>query len=188
MSGLQPVVLVRDCPATTVPHGEPIELSAGGVVAVVQRLGTSITVRTELGSLLRIDEAHADALGLEPSPAAEPAERNVSLVGDAAAFSMDLVTQALDTVYDPEIPVSIVALGLVYRCEEVQVEGEGRVIEIDLSMTAPGCGMGDILRQDAKRVVEAVPGVDRAEVVLVWDPPWSVERMSDAVRLQLGLL
>jgi probable FeS assembly SUF system protein SufT len=176
-----PIALRRDCFATTVPAGEHVLLSEAGEVEMVQRLGGSITVRTELGTLLRIDGADADALGLEPT-------------GDDAApeadgpFAMDHVMAALDQVYDPEIPVSIVELGLVYRCEEHPGPLDTRRIEIDMSMTAPGCGMGDVLRGDAARAVLAVPGVDDVEVNLVWDPPWSIHRMSEAARLQLGLL
>lgn len=179
----EPIVLRRDCMATTVPRGEYVLLSEGGEVAIVQQLGGSITVRTELGSLLRIDGADADALGLEPDTSSEdePAE-------DAGAFDMDRVMEALGQVYDPEIPVSIVELGLVYRCEELAGPMGTRRIEIDMSMTAPGCGMGDVLRGDAARAVLAVPGVDDVDVNLVWDPPWTIHRMSEASRLQLGLL
>jgi len=173
--------LSRDCPATTVPYGEPITLSAGGVVVVMQRKGASITVQTEMGALLRIDAEDADALGLEPP------ERNVSLTG-SGPFDMDHVIEALSTVYDPEIPVSIVDLGLVYRCEEVTGSDGGRRIEIDMSMTAPGCGMGDVLCADAKRVVEQIPSVDEVEVNLVFDPPWGMDRISEATRLELGLM
>jgi metal-sulfur cluster biosynthetic enzyme len=98
------------------------------------------------------------------------------------------VTAALQNVYDPEIPVSVVELGLIYRCDEELSPDGTRLISIDMSMTAPGCGMGDVLRDDAERVVRMVPGVDAVEVNLVWDPPWNISRMSEAVRLQLGLL
>lgn len=178
-----PVQLSRDCTAITVPYGDEVALSAGGVLWVVQRLGGSITVRTEMGTLLRIDAADADALGL----ADEGAERAVSLHG-SEPFSMDQVTNALRTVYDPEIPVSIVDLGLVYRCEEVVSDDGTRRVEIDMTMTAPGCGMGDVLCADARRAVERIPGVDGVDVELVFDPPWSVAAMSEEVRLQLGLL
>ncbi len=174
------VALRRDCPAITVPNGEPIQLSAGGVVRVVAARGGSFTVATELGTLLRIDGEDADALGLEP------AERTVSLPANGT-FSMDLVTDALRSVYDPEIPVSIVDLGLIYRCDEVRQADGSRRIEIDMTMTAPGCGMGDVLRGDALRVVEALPGVDEVAVDLVFDPPWSMDRISEEVRLELGL-
>lgn len=175
-----PVALRRSCWATTVPVGERVELSEGGEVEVVQHLGRSITVRTQLGTLLRIDDDDADAVGLEPHGAEDTGD-------DGDGFSMEHVLDALAGVYDPEIPVDIVELGLVYRCDEVVADGRRR-IEIDMSMTAPGCGMGDVLRADAERAVLAVPGVDSADVDLVWDPPWTVERMSEAARLRLGML
>ena len=91
-------------------------------------------------------------------------------------------------MYDPEIPVSVVELGLIYRCDEELLADGSRLISIDMSMTAPGCGMGDVLRADAERAVRMVPGVDDVEVALVWDPPWSLSRMAEAVRLRPGLL
>lgn len=184
MSRSTPVTLVRDCTATTVPAGETILLNAGGRVEIVQRLGGSITVRTEMGSLLRIAGADSDALGLGVHIRLGAQEA----VDPAAAFSLDAVTAALRTVYDPEIPIDIVELGLVYRCDEIVDDAGERCIEIDMSMTAPGCGMGDVLRADAETAVLEVPGVDRVDVTLVWDPPWSMSRMSEAARLQLGLL
>ena len=177
-----PIRLLRDCTATTVPGGETVLLSEGGAVEIVQRLGGSITVRTELGALLRIDGSDGDVVGLDPAVGARPA------AGDGGPFEMSRVFDALNQVYDPEIPVSIVALGLVYRCEEMTGPSGGRRIEIDMSMTAPGCGMGDVLRADAERAVGALPGVDDVEVTLVWEPRWTIHRMSEAARLQLGLL
>jgi probable FeS assembly SUF system protein SufT len=175
-----PITLHRDCMATTVPAGRLVLLSEGGEVEIVQQLGGSLTVRTELGALLRIDAADADALGLAPPEDDDTAEAG-------GPFDMNRVFDALAQVYDPEIPVSIVELGLVYRCEEHAGPLGSRRIEIDMSMTAPGCGMGDVLRGDAARAVLAVPGVDDVEVDLVWDPPWTMDRMSEAARLQLGL-
>lgn len=177
----EPLALTRDCTATTVPAGQYVLLTEGGEVEIVQQLGGSITVRTELGTLLRIDGADADALGLEASDGEGAAEPE-------GPFDMSHVLDALGQVYDPEIPVSIVELGLVYRCEELPGPMDTRRIEIDMSMTAPGCGMGDVLRGDAARAVLAVPGVHDVDVNLVWDPPWTIHRMSEAARLQLGLL
>jgi probable FeS assembly SUF system protein SufT len=174
------VTLRRSCPATTIPYGDTVELSEGGQVQVVQQLGGSITVRTQMGALFRIDGHDADAVGLEP-----PAGGGAAPDGP---FDMDQVTAALHSVYDPEIPLSIVELGLVYRCEEVLRPDGARRVEIDMTMTAPGCGMGDVLRADALAAVGAVPGVDEVEVNLVWQPPWTLQRMTDAARLQLGLL
>ncbi|MGE3590147.1 MAG: iron-sulfur cluster assembly protein [Ilumatobacteraceae bacterium] len=155
-------------------------LDAGGLVEVVQRLGASITVRTQMGSLLRIDGQDADALGFDPVDVTERAAEG--------PFELERVLDALQQIYDPEIPVSIVELGLVYRCDEVLDDEGSRRIEIDMTMTAPGCGMGEILRADALRAVRAIPGVDDVEITIVFDPPWNVGRMSEAARLQLGLL
>lgn len=181
MSPWSPIELTRDCTATTVPRGEQVALTAGGLVEIVQRLGGSITVRTEMGSLLRLDGADADVLGLE-------VVNDVSAGTATGGFELTRVTDALQGIYDPEIPVSIVELGLVYRTEEVMLDDGRRRIEIDMTMTAPGCGMGDVLTADAKRAAEAVPGVDEAEVQMVFSPPWGAHMMSDAVKLQLGLL
>jgi probable FeS assembly SUF system protein SufT len=180
MTRWDPVELTRDCAATTVPYGEQVTLDAGGLVEVVQRLGASITVRTEMGSLLRIDSIDADALGLDGV--------DVEIGPATGPFEIGHVIGALQNIYDPEIPVSIVELGLIYRCDEVRRPDGTRLIEIDMSMTAPGCGMGDILRADALRAVQAIPGVDDVDVTLVWDPPWNIGRMSEAARLQLGML
>ena len=180
MSHWSPVELTRACAATTVPYGELVTLDAGGLVEIVQRLGASITVRTEMGSLLRIAGTDADAVGLDPV--------DVSHGAADGPFELDRVIDALQQIYDPEIPVSIVELGLVYRCEELLGPEGTRRIEIDMSMTAPGCGMGDVLCADALRAVQAIPGVDDVDVTLVFDPPWDIGRMSEAARLQLGLL
>lgn len=177
----EPIRLIRDCRATTVPAGDPATLHAGEPVLILQTLGGSITVRVESGALLRVDGADADALALDRSDT--PVERD-----DTGPFAMSRVVDALQSVYDPEIPVSVVELGLIYRCEEQPRSDGGRRIEIDMSMTAPGCGMGDILRRDAASAVRRVPGVDDVEVNLVWDPPWNISRMSEAARLELGLL
>jgi len=182
MPSNEPVVTSRDVVVTTVPAGTRTHLPAGSPVHIVQMLGGSVTVRAESGVLLRLAGEDADAVGMEP------VERNVSLVGPSAEFSAEKVMDALRTVYDPEIPIDIVELGLVYRCEEVALPDGGRRIEIDMTMTAPGCGMGDVLREDAMRVVEAVPGVDEVDVQIVFEPPWTMDRISEEARLELGLL
>ena len=184
----RPKILERACAATTVPFGEQVTLDAGGEVRIMQRLGGSITVRTEFALLLRIDGNDADALGLTPLADDTPADASQSEPDATIGFDMERVIDALRTVYDPEIPVSIIDLGLVYRTEEA-IQGDGRRrIEIDMTMTAPGCGMGDVLCQDARRAVAAVPGVDDVEVTLVYEPRWTVHHMSEATRLELGLL
>lgn len=180
MTSWNPVELTRECIATTVPYGEQVTLDAGGLVEIVQQLGASVTVRTEMGAMLRIAGTDADAVGLDPV--------EVSVAAADGPFQLDRVIDALQQIYDPEIPVSIVELGLVYRCEEVSAPDGSRRIEIDMTMTAPGCGMGDVLRADALRAVRSIPGVDDVDVTLVFDPPWNINRMSEAARLQLGML
>ena len=177
-----PVALTRECMAMTVPDGNWTLLRAGQEVQITQQLGTGITVLTGRGTLVRIAATDADALGLD-----SPDEMNDARDG-GGPFEIDRVLEALSSVYDPEIPISIVELGLVYRCEEVEGPLRTRRIEIDMTMTAPGCGMGDVLRADAEHAVLAVPDVDEVQVNLVWEPPWTIERMSEAARLQLGLL
>ncbi|MEO5723061.1 MAG: putative Fe-S cluster assembly protein SufT [Ilumatobacteraceae bacterium] len=176
----EPITLTRDCLATTVPYGERALLPAGALVQMVQTLGDSFTVRSERGALLRIDGHDADALGLD-APVAAP-------VGESEHFSMDLVVDALRTVFDPEIPINILDLGLVYRCDEEPLPDGGRRISIDMSMTAPGCGMGDVLRSDAEKAVGRVPGVEEVDVTLVWDPPWSIGMLTESARLELGMM
>ncbi len=156
-------------------------LPAGSLVEVYQTLGGSITVVTPRG-LARIDGADADALGMEGVFAGDTEP------GAGGEFSMDAVFDAMRTVYDPEIPINIVDLGLVYRCDEVIHPDGRRVIDIDMSMTAPGCGMGDILKADVERVVGQLPGISAVDVNLVFDPPWSFARLSEEARLELGLM
>jgi probable FeS assembly SUF system protein SufT len=186
MNGLnasnEPIVTTRDAVVTTVPGGVSAHLPAGSPVHIAQMLGGSITLRIESGVLVRLDGHDADVVGMEP------VDRNVLLVGRSEAFSMERVTEALGTVYDPEIPISIVELGLIYRCDEITTPEGKRRIEIDMTMTAPGCGMGDVLRADAMRAVSMVPGVDEVEVEIVWEPPWGMDRISEEARLELGLL
>ena len=151
-SDWKPVILSRDITATTVPGGNAVQLNEGGEVEIFQQLGNSITLLTQMGTLLRIDGSDADAVGREP-----PVVPNAS--GDEP-FDGSHVIQALKNVYDPEIPVNIVDLGLVYRCDEVPLPDDRRRIEVDMTMTAPGCGMGDVLSADAERAIQAIPGVD----------------------------
>lgn len=172
-------VLRRDCAATLIPRGEPLRLAQGEAVAVTQALGGSFTVRTANGQLARIAAEDADALGLEPLQASVPA---------AGAFDLDQVFALLRSVYDPEIPVNVVDLGLIYQCQAQPLEDGSQRVSIKMSMTAPGCGMGDVLKEEARAKVQTLPGVSQVEVELVWEPPWDQSRMSEAARLQLGLL
>jgi len=172
-----PIVLARDCAATRIPSGEPALLPAGSEVQITQALGDHFTVTTPEGGLFRVSGRDADALGEVPSAAAAPSE---------GPFEEERVWNELRTVFDPEIPVNLVDLGLIYACRALPLPDGGRRVEIEMSMTAPGCGMGDVLKEDVRRKVQAVPGVREVSVEVVWDPPWDPSRMSDAARLQLG--
>ncbi|HEY5335728.1 MAG TPA: iron-sulfur cluster assembly protein [Mycobacteriales bacterium] len=177
------VTLDRECRATVIPGGQPMVLHPGEAVVVTQTLGDSVTVQTQRGYLVRLNPADSAALGLADAP------RPAATVVDASKpFDVDDVVAVLKNVFDPEIPINVVDLGLIYRCEAMPLPDGGQRVEIDMSMTAPGCGMGDILRQDAAVAAGSVAGVTDVQVELVWDPPWGLERISDAARLQLGLL
>ena len=176
----EPVKFERDCDAVMVPQGEAVNLPAGTTGYITQALGGSFTVFVD-GNLFRIAGADADAIGkARPEPLVLPEG-----AGDAEVEK--LVWDQLRTCFDPEIPVNIVELGLVYDCDLGRnAEGE-RTVAIRMTLTAPGCGMGDILVQDVRDKVEQVPTVVEADVELVFDPPWNQSMMSDAARLETGL-
>ncbi len=172
------ITLAHDCEATRIPSGSSVVLPAGTRVTIAQTLGGHFTVTTEDGALLRIADRDADALGAPAAAAPAPIVEG--------PFEEERVWEQLRTVFDPEIPVNLVDLGLIYRCEAVPLPDGGQRVEIAMSMTAPGCGMGDVLKEDVRRKVQSVPGVREVKVEVVWDPPWDASRMSDAARLQLG--
>ena len=171
------VIVKRDCPAVLIPAGTAITLQAGVPVVIVQDLGGSYTVLVH-GNMARIAGADADALGKEPPAITVPSE--------PGKLTEEQVYQALRACYDPEIPVNIVELGLIYDLQIVPLPDGGNRVEIKMTLTAPGCGMGQIIADEAKRLIEAVPGVAEADVQLVFDPPWNQEMMSEAAKLQLG--
>jgi probable FeS assembly SUF system protein SufT len=174
----QPIILKRDCPATRIPSGEKITLTQGSSVTLTQSLGGNFTIFGDDG-LARVGASDADALGLTVLQARE---------AEKGGFSRDAVMKKLQSVFDPEIPVNVVDLGLIYQCEIDPLEGGGHRVAIRMSMTAPGCGMGDVLKEDARAQVATLPGVAEVDVQIVWDPPWDRSRMSEAARLQLGML
>ncbi len=182
--GNEPVVLARECEALLIPSGDPLRLEEGTVVYLTQGLGGSYTVYVE-GNLARIAGRDADALGLEPPP--EPA---AAVAGGEAGGGLDeaLIWEQLRTCYDPEIPINIVDLGLIYDCRISPIPSGGHRIDIKMTLTAPGCGMGVVLVEDIKEKLARVPGVREVDVTLVFDPPWSYERMSEAARLETGML
>ena len=177
----EPVTLTRDVEAIMVPAGIPVTLREGKTGFITQALGGSFTVYVE-GNLFRIAGKDAAALGKEALVGPE-------LPPDATDDDVkQLVWDQMRACYDPEIPINIVDLGLVYLCE-VKHEGAGeRIVEIKMTLTAPGCGMGEVLVQDVKDKIELIPTVREARVELVFDPPWRREMMSPAAQLQTGMM
>ena len=175
--------LSRDVEVAAIPYGDKIPLKAGSTVYVTQSLGGSYTLMTDMGYMVRIEGKDADAIGetpTKPMTAEEIAGKSVS----------DLCWDQLKTCYDPEIPVDIVNLGLVYTCEVTPIpeeEGQNKVT-VRFTLTAPGCGMGDYLRSDVEGKIKSIPGVKETDVQVVFDPPWDQTMMSDAARLQLGMM
>ncbi|WP_049623422.1 putative Fe-S cluster assembly protein SufT [Frateuria defendens] len=177
----EPFTLERDCTAVMVPQGESVTLPAGQVGYITQALGGSFTVYVE-GNLFRIAGHDADALGKEPPPPLE-------LPADASDEDVEkLVWEQLRTVFDPEIPVNVVELGLVYDVSLESLEPGRRKVYVKMTLTAPGCGMGDILVDDARTKLELIPTVGEADVDLVFDPPWNYAMMSDVAKLETGML
>ncbi len=176
----EPVRFGRDCEAVLVPQGEEVTLPAGSVGYITQALGGSFTVYVE-GNLFRIRGADAEAIGKEPLPVPELQE-------NASDEDFEkLVWQQLRTCYDPEIPVNIVDLGLVYECEVKPAVDGRRDVAIKMTLTAPGCGMGDTLVDDVRAKLELIPTVVEVDVDLIFDPPWNRDMMSESARLEMGL-
>ena len=177
----EPITIERDVTAIIIPNGDPVKLRQGTSGFITQALGGSFTIYVE-GNLFRIAGADADALGKEPVP--PPAIPDNATDQDIE----EVIWQQLKTCYDPEIPVNIVDLGLIYRCEiESRPDGQ-RSVNVDMTLTAPGCGMGEILVQDAQEKIAVIPTIADVRVDLVFDPPWNQSMMSDEARLQTGLM
>src|SRR5258708_14025978 len=180
MSENNEIALSRDCEAIQIPAGLKTTIPAKTKVIITQNLGGSYTIACDYG-LFRINEADADALGLERK-ATDQKEQHAS-----AEVAEEAVWDQLRSVYDPEIPVNVVDLGLVYDCQ-VTNSADGTNVDVKMTLTAPGCGMGPAIAQDARLKILAIPGVDEASVELVWDPPWSQEMISEAGKMKLGLI
>jgi probable FeS assembly SUF system protein SufT len=177
----EPIVFARDCVAVMVPQGQEVTLPAGQNGYITQALGGSFTVFVD-GNLFRIRGADADALGKDP-PAALALDEQAS---DADVEKV--VWQQLRTCFDPEIPINIVELGLVYECIVGHRDDGARKVEVKMTLTAPGCGMGDILVDDVRTKLEMIPTVTEADVELTFDPPWNQSMMSDVAKLETGML
>jgi probable FeS assembly SUF system protein SufT len=173
--------LSRDVDAAAIPYGDKIPLVAGTTVFITQALGGSYTVMTDRGYMVRIEGKDADAIGEQATAA--PAEADT-----AGRPLQQLAWDQLKTCYDPEIPVNIVDLGLVYKCETAALAEGGEKVTVHFTLTAPGCGMGDYLKQDVERKIEGLPGVKETDVQVVFEPAWEQSMMSEAARLQLGLM
>ena len=179
----QTISLVRDCEAVFIPSGQPTRLRAGTPVTLTQAAGGSYTVAVD-GRLALIEGQQADALGLRPEAQFVPP----AVAVDAGPVDEGLVWKQLKTCYDPELPVDIVELGLVYDLQVTPHPGGGSQVEVRMTLTAPGCGMGAMIAEDVQRKLLAIPGVTEARVELVWDPPWNQDMMTEAARLELGLM
>lgn len=177
----EPISIARDVKAVIIPAGEELTLREGTTGFITQALGGSFTVYVE-GNLFRIAGADADALGKDPVP--PPAIPENATDADIEAVIWD----QLKTCYDPEIPVDIVNLGLVYRCEVTALGNGERSVSVDMTLTAPGCGMGEVLIADAREKIAVIPTVTDVMVELVFDPPWNTSMMSDEARLQTGMM
>jgi len=173
------ILLGRDCDAVQIPSGHPIVLPAGMSVVITQSLGGTFTVATP-GGLARIDLKDADALGLHPSKGIE----KIKVEGS----QQEAVWNQLKLVFDPEIPVNVVDLGLIYDCEVQTRENGGAYVLVKMTLTAPGCGMGPTIAADARAKILAIDGIDEADVELVWDPPWNQSMISEAGKMKLGIL
>lgn len=180
-SARESVVTTRAVRVERVPDGTPLEVPSGTAVQVTQALGSSFTLLVG-GQLVRLGGADADAIG-RPPPA------GIDIPADAGPDDVrDLVWQTLRTCYDPEIPVDIVELGLVYDCDLERLDDGRRKVNVRMTLTAPGCGMGEILVDDVRTKIEMIPTVAEADVDLVFDPPWNQSMMSEAARLETGML
>lgn len=180
MYGREEVTLSRDCEAIEIPAGSVVTLPAGSRVMIAQELGGSYTVFTDYGTMVRIDGKNADAIGkeVEPPPSS-----------DEGGSVEDRVWAQMKKCYDPEIPANIVDLGLIYDCEIIDGEAEDKkVAKVKMTLTAPGCGMGNILAHDVQSRIEQLPEIEHAEVEVVFDPPWNMNMMTEEAKLQLGFM
>jgi probable FeS assembly SUF system protein SufT len=179
-SGTQTHTLIQDVTATVIPAGDVMTLPSGTEVFIVQTLGGNVTVRTDRG-LFRIAREHASAIGGYTAQASAPRAEATQ------TFSEQAVWDALKTCFDPEIPVNIVDLGLIYDLAIEKTPTGGQAVDVKMTLTAPGCGMGPVIAEDARQKIAALPSVEQAKVHIVWDPQWTPQMISDTGRKALGL-
>lgn len=176
------IELTRDVEATLIPQGTKMNLNKGDSVVITHRLGGNFTIMTENG-MFRIDGKNADAIN-EEIPKNQN-EDNLKINGE---IRLEDLFKSLKKVYDPEIPVNIVDLGLVYKLELDKQDNKNINVEMEMTLTAPGCGMGPAIAEDAKNCLENIPGINQAKVSIVWDPPWDQEMISEEGKMILGLI
>ncbi len=181
MPSNEAVTFNRDCEAVLIPAGDTVEIPVGTQGNITQALGGSFTVYIA-GNLIRVAGSDADAIG-QPEP--EP----LTLPEGAGNDDVEaLAWEQMRTVYDPEIPINVVDLGLIYRCDFDHSDPSARKVDIDMTLTAPGCGMGDILVDDVRSKIAMIPTIETINIEFVFDPPWNMEMMTDAAKLQVGML
>jgi len=178
------ITTTRDCEAILIPVGTPITIPAGSEVYITQALGGSYTVNVN-GNLARIADKDADALGYNVDTASQDTNSK-EVIGDGSVDE-DLVWEQLKTCYDPEIPINIVELGLIYECKITPLKEGGNHIDILMTLTAPGCGMGEFLAEDVRYKLSSIPNVTSVNVEVTFDPPWNQDMMSEAARLATGM-
>ena len=181
MQNVTSIELKRDCEATEIPAGTVVTLPAGATVDITQTLGGSYTVRALSGGLFRIAPKDADALGVEVAPESKPSAEAAGPVDEQAVWN------TLRDCYDPEIPVTIVDLGLVYDMQLTPLPSGRSAVAVKMTLTAPGCGMGGVIAGDAQQRLLTLPGVEEANVEIVWDPPWHHSMITDQGKKILGL-
>jgi len=179
MTTEKPITLRRDCSAIMIPSGEAISLSTGSSVWLTQAAGSGYTVMTDHGYSVCIDGRDGDALGLSAIDDTQPAAAGGSVE--------DQVWNQLRSCFDPEIPVNIVELGLVYDCRVDALPGGGHKAVVHFTLTAQGCGMGQFIKEDIRKKLLALPEICEAEVELVWDPPWNQSMIAVSAKQQLGI-
>ena len=184
MRASEPITLQRDVPAVAIPAGTPVTLPKDSVVRITQSLGGSYTVMGDF-IMARISADDADALGIEAPAASATSAPSAPANGPV---DEERIWEQIRTCYDPEIPVNIADLGLVYDCHIEPLPDGGNRVEVKMTLTAPGCGMGPMIASDVETKIRSVPGVSDVRVEIVWDPPWNQAMMTDAAKLELGLL
>jgi probable FeS assembly SUF system protein SufT len=182
MNSNDPVTLTRDVEASIIPVGTQVTLQKGEPATITQSLGGSYTIIVN-GNMFRIEGKDADALGFEP--VAKPPATGAPVSQEHLEKE---IWNQLRSCYDPEIPVNIVDLGLIYDCHITPLAASSHRVEVKMTLTAPGCGMGPVLAQDVQTKLLGLEGVDDVAVELVWDPPWNQGMMTEAAKLQLGLM